>query len=143
MRQTQHLHEIGHRAFAAVILPVGVGDEADRGVEGQVLRDGGLLRRIERQHRLQPHHRIKDEEAAGMKEQHGDRVGQPVLLALLVDTADPVKREFDRPKDRGQERALAIEHARHVPAERLGQCDDDRAEKKNLDPADGGHGRMP
>ena len=36
VRQAEHLREIGQRAFAAVVLPVGVGDEADRGVEGQV-----------------------------------------------------------------------------------------------------------
>jgi hypothetical protein len=33
MRQAEHLHEVGHRAFAAVVLPVGVGDEAHRRVE--------------------------------------------------------------------------------------------------------------
>jgi len=37
VRQPQHLHEIGQRAFAAVILPIGVGDEADRGIEGKIL----------------------------------------------------------------------------------------------------------
>ena len=40
MRQAEHLREIGHRAFAAVVLPVGVGDEADGGVEGEIRRDG-------------------------------------------------------------------------------------------------------
>ena len=50
VRQAEHLHEIGHRAFAAVVLPVGVGDEADRRVEGEVRRDGRLSGRIERQH---------------------------------------------------------------------------------------------
>ena len=34
VRQAQHLHEVGQRAFAAVVLPVGVGDEAHRRVEG-------------------------------------------------------------------------------------------------------------
>ena len=50
VRQAEHLHEIGHRAFAAVVLPVGVGDEADGGVERQVGRDRRLSGRIERQH---------------------------------------------------------------------------------------------
>ena len=31
--QAEHLHEVGQRAFAAVVLPVGVGDEADRRIE--------------------------------------------------------------------------------------------------------------
>jgi hypothetical protein len=143
MRQAQHLHEIGHRAFTTVVLPVGVGDEADRGVEGKVLRDGGLLRRVERQHGLQPHHRIQDEEAADMKQQHGNRVGQPMLLASLVDAADPVEPALDRPQDRRKERTLAVEDARHVPAKRLRQCGDDRTEKKNLNPTDGSHDGTP
>ena len=62
-----------------------------------------------------------------MEEQHGDRVGEPVLLALLVDAADPVEPDFDRPQDGREERALAVEDARHVAAERLHQRDDDRA----------------
>ena len=33
MREAEHLREVRHRALAAVVLPVGVGDEADRGIE--------------------------------------------------------------------------------------------------------------
>jgi hypothetical protein len=58
--------------------------------------------------------------AADVKQQHRDRIGQPMLLALLVDAADPVKPGLDRPQDRRKERALAIEDARHIPAERFG-----------------------
>ena len=65
-----------------------------------------------------------------MEEQHRDRVGQPVLLALLVDAADPVDAGLDRPQDRRKESALAIEDARHVAAERFRQRDDDRAVEK-------------
>jgi hypothetical protein len=128
---------------AAVVLPVGIGDEADRGVEGQILRHGSLFRRVVRQHGLQPHQRIKNQKAADMEQQHRDRIGQPMLLALLVDAADPVQADLDRPQHRGQQRALAVEDARHVPAERLGQRDQDRAEQYDLNPADGGHGRVP
>ena len=76
VRQAEHLHEIGQRAFAAVVLPVGVGDEADCGVEGEIGRDRGLLGRIERQPGLKPHQGIEDEQSADMEEQHGDRVGE-------------------------------------------------------------------
>ena len=141
MRQPEHLHEIGHRAFAAVVLPVGVGDEADRGVEGEIFGNCRLARRVERKYGLQAHHRIKDDEAADVKEQHGERIGDPMLFALFVDPADPVDRDLDRPKQRRQQRPLALEHARHVPAKRFGQRDDDGAKQKNLDPSDGGHGR--
>ena len=75
-----------------------------------------------------------------MKEQHGDRIGDPMLLALFVNPADPVDRGLDRPEQRRQQRSLAIEYARHVPAERLGERGDDGAEQENLDPSDGSHG---
>ena len=117
VRQAEHLHEIGQRAFAAVVLPVGVGDEADGRIEGQIRRDRRLLGRIERQQRLEAHQRVEDEKAADVEEQHGDRIGQPMLLALLVDAADPVERDLDRAQDRRKEGALAVEHARHVAAE--------------------------
>ena len=78
-----------------------------------------------------------------MKQQHGDRIGQPMLLAPLVDAADPVEPGLDRPQDRREECALAIEDARHVPAERFDQRDDDRAVQNDLKPANDGHGRMP
>jgi hypothetical protein len=38
-RQPRHLHQIAHRRFGHVGLPVGIGDEADRGVEGQIGAD--------------------------------------------------------------------------------------------------------
>jgi hypothetical protein len=53
-----------------------------------------------------------------------------MLLALLIDPADPVKSGFDRPQDRRKQCSLAIEDARHVPAERFDQRDDNRAEQK-------------
>ena len=33
-----------------------------------------------------------------MKQQHGDRVGEPVLLAGLVDAAEAIERRLDRPQ---------------------------------------------
>jgi hypothetical protein len=100
-----------------------------------------LPRRIERQQRLQPHQAVDDQETADMEQQHGDRIGQPMLLALFVDAADPIKRRFNRPQHRRHERALAAKDARHVPAERLYQRDHDRAVEKDLDPADECHGK--
>ncbi len=61
MRQAEHLHEIRERAFATVVLPVGIGDEAHRRVERQIFGYCGLLGRIERQEGLQPHQRVNDE----------------------------------------------------------------------------------
>ena len=140
VRETEHLHEIGQRALTTVVLPVGVGDEADGGIESKVGRHSRLLGWIERQNRLEAHQRVENEKAADMEEQHGDRVGHPMLLALLVDPAHPIERGFHRPQHRRQERALAVEDARHVGAEYRRERDDDRAEKDDLNPADYGHG---
>ena len=71
-----------------------------------------------------------------MEQQHGDRIGQPVLLTRFVDAGEPVKRDFDRPQDRRQKRPFAVEHPRHEPAERLHQRDDDGAIERDLNPAD-------
>ncbi len=51
--EAEHLSEMAHRGLAAVVLPVGVGDEADGGVEREVGRDRVEPARIERQKVLQ------------------------------------------------------------------------------------------
>ena len=61
-----HLDQIGQRALAAVVLPVGVGDEGDRRVEGEILGNRGLSGRVERQKCLQPHQPVDEREAADM-----------------------------------------------------------------------------
>ena len=76
-----------------------------------------------------------------MEEQHGNGIGGPVLLALFVDAAEPVEASLDRTQDRREECALAVEHARHIGAERHHERGDDGAEEQNLNPADDGHGR--
>ncbi len=43
--QRGHLDQVTQRGFPAVGLPVGVGHEADRGIEGQIGGDGSRLRR--------------------------------------------------------------------------------------------------
>jgi hypothetical protein len=64
-----------------------------------------------------------------------------MLLASLVDAGDPVKAALDGAQHRREEGGFAVEHARHVPAERLYERDNDGAVQKNLNPANGGHGR--
>ena len=66
-RQPGHLHEVAHRGFRHVGLPVRVGDEADRGVEGEALLDAGLALRVERQIPLQPLQRVKHEKPTTLK----------------------------------------------------------------------------
>ena len=48
-REPGHLGEVTDRALGRVILPVGVGDEAHRGVEGQETRHALDVRRVQRE----------------------------------------------------------------------------------------------
>ena len=59
----QHLRKVGHGRFAAIALPIGIGDEADRGIERRVGGDVGKLLRIERQRQLQALQRIDGDHA--------------------------------------------------------------------------------
>ena len=77
-----HLHEMAHGRLAAIGLPVGVGHEADRRVEGEVGRDAGEALRIERQHGLQAQQRVEQQEADRIEGEHGQRVGEPGLLLV-------------------------------------------------------------
>ena len=95
-RQTEHLHEVGHRAFAAVVLPVGVGGEAHGSVEGEVGRHSRLASRIEWQRALQAQERIEQQEACQIEQQHGHRIGEPMLLAFGVDAGDGIEGVLDR-----------------------------------------------
>src|SRR5208337_4698966 len=53
-RKPGHLYQIAHCAFRRVGLPVRIGDEADRGVEGEVRRYSRQSLRVEGQSALQP-----------------------------------------------------------------------------------------
>jgi len=75
-----------------------------------------------------------------MEQEHRDRIGQPMLLAPLVDSGNPVEPGLDRAQHRRQERPLAVEDARHVPTERLCQREDDDAKQNDLEPTDDSHG---
>ena len=140
MREAEHLGEVGERALAAVVLPVGVGDEAGRRVEGEVGRDGALAGGVERQRALETQQGVQDEEAAEMEDEHRDQVGDPALLVVLVDAGHAVEQPFGRPQHGGQDGALAREDAGHVAAEQRRDRDDDDAVERDLRPAYGSHG---
>ena len=138
--QTSHLRQIAHGGLAAVVLPVGVGDEARRGVEGEVRRHGALAGRVVGQHVLEPQQRVEHQEAADMQIDHGDEVGDPALLLSLVDPGEPIQSALHRTEDRREEGPLSRKDARHVEPERLHERDDDGAVERDLDPAVGRHG---
>ena len=107
----------------------------------KIRSDRGLLRRVERKPGLEPHQGVEDEQSADVKEQHGNRIGGPVLLAAFVDPAEPVEACLERTQNRREQCSLAVEHMRHVGAQRHHERGDDGAEQQNLNPADDGHDR--
>ena len=72
---------MAHRRLAAVVLTVGVGDEGDGGVEGELGRDGGEAGGVERQAGLQALKRVKEEDAREVEGEHGQGIAQPARSA--------------------------------------------------------------
>ena len=140
MRETEHLHQVRHRAFAAVVLPVRISDETHGRVQRQIGRHGRLSGRVERQQVLHAHQCVQNRKTADVKQQHCDGIGQPMLLTVLLHTAGPIDRRFHRPQNRRQKRAFAAENARHVGTEHRRDGDNNRAVERNLNPAEKGHG---
>ena len=77
-----------HRRLAAVVLPVRVGDEAHRRIEGEISRDRVEALRIERQHILQPLQRVKRKKTDYAEGEHGHRVDEPALLPRRIDAGE-------------------------------------------------------
>ena len=135
-----HLGQIAHRRLGHVGLPIGIGDEAHRRVEGEIGRDRVEMLRVERQNRLQALQGVKSEEARKAEGEHGEAIADPTLLLTLVDAAQRIEDALDRTQERRQERAFAVEDAGHIKAERLDQERDDHAIKRDLNETIGGHG---
>ena len=91
-----HLGEMAHRRLAAVVLPVGVGDEGDGGVEGELRRHRGHASRVERQPALQPLERVEDEDAREVEGEQRQRIAEPALLLAGIDAGEAVERALDR-----------------------------------------------
>ena len=138
--EPEHLGQMAHRLFAGVILPVGVGDEADRGVEGEIRRHAGETLRIKRQDALQPLQRIERQEADDREGDHRHRIGQPGLLARLVDAGEAIEQAFNRPHDRRKKVGLARVDLDDQAAQRNGGDQREREDDRDLRPADEGHG---
>jgi hypothetical protein len=77
VRQAQHLDQIGQRALAAVVLPIGIRNEAGRRIEGEILGDRGLPGRTERSAQLVA---IVRQECPGMTQQHRPIVKEVALF---------------------------------------------------------------
>ena len=134
-----HLGQIAHCRLRHVGLPIGVGDEADRRIEGEIGGDRVEMLRVERQNRLQALQGVKRQEAHKAKGQHGKAIADPALLLTLVYAAQRIEDALDRTQQRRQECTFAVEDAGHIEAERLHEERDDHAIECDLNETIGGH----
>ena len=150
-RERRHLREVAHRRLADVRLPVRVGQEADRRVEGEVRRErrgvGRRVRRaeahrVQREPALEPHDPVHEQELGDVERQHRARVGRPVLLDVLPDAGQLVEQDLERSQHRMEEGTLAFEDARHEHPHRLGEREDDEEVEQDLVDAKGRHDRL-
>ena len=83
--ETRHLSEMAHGGLASIGLPIGIGDEADRRVEGEVGRYGVSAFRIEWKESLKSLKQVEGDKTCGRKDNHRRGVTKPILLFLRVD----------------------------------------------------------
>ena len=134
-RQPHHLGQIGGGGFPAVALPVGVGREAHRRVERQVVAKRTQPLRVQRQQVLQPQNRVGEKNAHQAERQHGNGVLLPALLLLGVHSQEKIQGSFHRPQHRVQERPpLPVQHLEEINARRAGQHQQKAHEQCQLEP---------
>ena len=139
--QRDHLREIRHRGFAAVTLPVGVGGEADGGVERKMLRQRAEFLRIERQKLLQPQNGVGEQAAHEAENQHRERVLFPVVFLRRVHAQHAVGQFFQRAQNRVEPgAAVGVEHAIDIQTERFGDEHERGDVKREFQPLMGVHG---
>ena len=125
-RQSHHLRQVAEGCLSAVGLPVRVGDEADRNVEGQVGRHARKTLRIERQPALLAQERVEAEQASPAENDHRKRVFGPFLLGFGVDPGDAIERAFDGAEERREKGPAVFQHVSHESAGGISGGDDQR-----------------
>ena len=133
-RQSRHLHEVAQRRFARVSLPVRVGDEAGRCVEGQIGRDiaGVEVLRIERQNACARWMKYTSRNPKILKLSSAAVYCVQRCSTSSFTPISLVSQHLEPSQNRMQKRALALEHLRHVGAQRLGARQDQGEEQQRF-----------
>ena len=137
-RQAEHLGQVAHRRFAAIALPVGVGDEADGGVEGRIRADVGHRLGIQRQPELQPLQGIDRQRAEGVEQQDGESVFQPAHFLILAHAAEAIQHGLDGAAE-AQGEPAALHHIGDIDAQWLGHEQQDHQIRSKQEPGMGSH----
>jgi hypothetical protein len=120
-------------------LPVRVGAEADRGVEGRVGRYGPEALRVEREDALEALERVHEEDAPEVEQEHRNGVRLPALLGFGPDAREPVDSPLEPAEDRLKTRRPAVIDPGHVEPERLRQQEQDAQIEHDLEDTVRGH----
>ncbi|MNN06614.1 hypothetical protein D3C81_1194090 [compost metagenome] len=108
--EASHLAQVAQGRFAAVGLPVGVGHEADGGVERQRPLLTRQVLRVERQVVLEQQDREQQQETREVEGNQGQGVFLPALFGLRIDAGQTITTTFDRTENRRQPGALPFHH---------------------------------
>ena len=109
------LGHVTQRCLTRVVLPAGVGGEADRGIEGERRVQARVAER-ERQRALHPQQQVQQQDAGPGDGEDRDRVVRPGLVVVGVDAAGPVDHRLGPPVPRGREdpgQVVAQWHVQH------------------------------
>jgi hypothetical protein len=128
-RQTAHLHQVAGAGLARVVLPVGVGDEADRRVEGERRRGARGMARVEWERALQAQKQVERRHRDAAEDEKRASIGLPGLLSPLVDPREPVAEPLERAEDALAGSRAAAKDAGQVGAEQR-RADTDQADQR-------------
>ena len=124
--QADHLRQDTHRLLAAVALPVGVGDEADGGVEARIGAHAHHAFGIEREPALQALQAVDKHHAHRIEGDQRQRVGFPALCGAGSGTGGAQHRALDAAKPAQARHRARLDvggaDARQQFAQRPGQC---------------------
>jgi len=106
-----HLAEVGEAGLTGIGLPVGIGHEADRSVEGQFPVQPWQLLRVEGKQALCHQDQEQQTETGTVEGQQAEGVGLPILLPSVRAAAGQ-----GGALDRRQPAALAFKHPIYIAA---------------------------
>jgi len=133
--QSRHLREGRDRRLRHIGLPVGIGNEADGGVERQVRAQPREALRIEWQPVLEPEDQVEDHEAGDRESEQAKRIADPALAAIRPHAAGGVDHPLERPQHQVEEGALSLPDLGDVAAQRPRQRDSHADGDEDFDPA--------
>ena len=136
------MREIAHRGLGRVDLPVSVGGERCRGVEGGGRGYAGEMLRIPRQQGLGPFDDVGQQQRDEAEDQQRDGVLLPTHLLIGVDAAGAVEQTLDGPQHGIEKGLFPFEHAGDVKTQGPHQEQQHGKEHDKLQPAIGGHTRI-